>query len=212
MKGHVTRASLRPGSVATILMRAARADGAHALVWSLFEGEERGERTFLYREEAPGCYLIVSTVPPADEAGVWSLETKPYEPSLTTGDRLAFALRVNPAVTVRDGERTRRTDAVMKAKHGLDRAGRRAVDEEAVLSDWLSVRLAARGATLNTAALLAFDVNDRARAGDGRYTRSVADMEGTLTVEDPAAFTSSLFAGYGKARAYGCGLLLVRRI
>ena len=41
-------------------------------------------------------------------------------------------------------------------------------------------------------------------------TFSEIDYEGVLTVADPAKLTAALFTGVGKARSYGCGLMLVR--
>ncbi|MCV6590526.1 MAG: type I-E CRISPR-associated protein Cas6/Cse3/CasE [Marinobacterium sp.] len=38
------------------------------------------------------------------------------------------------------------------------------------------------------------------------------DFEGVLTVTEPEAFTTMLKQGLGKARAFGCGLMMVRRI
>ena len=213
MIGIITRARLRPGAVAAILARDARRDAGHALVWTLFAGQAPGDRRFLYREEGQGPqdgYLIVSTVPPADPEGLWEMRSKPYEPNLSVGDGLRFALRMNPAVTYKDGETSRRADVVMKAKAPLDRAGRRAVDKEALVRDWLASRLAGRGADLDAFALTGWQVRGMGQGGR-RRNLAVADAEGTLTVTEPDAFTDLLFAGIGKARAYGCGLLLVRR-
>ena len=41
---------------------------------------------------------------------------------------------------------------------------------------------------------------------------SALDFSGELTVIDPAAFIVALSKGIGPAKAFGCGLLLVRRI
>ena len=41
---------------------------------------------------------------------------------------------------------------------------------------------------------------------------STVDFQGVLMVTDPEQFKSALFSGIGKAKAFGCGLLLVRRI
>ncbi|MGW7422826.1 type I-E CRISPR-associated protein Cas6/Cse3/CasE [Streptomyces sp. NPDC054813] len=37
-----------------------------------------------------------------------------------------------------------------------------------------------------------------------------AEIKGTLTVTDPKAFVTALTHGIGHARAYSCGLILVR--
>lgn len=48
---------------------------------------------------------------------------------------------------------------------------------------------------------------------DGHRTEfSRLDFEGRLTVTDPDKFRAALFDGIGPAKAFGCGLLLVRRV
>ena len=55
------------------------------------------------------------------------------------------------------------------------------------------------------------------RGPDGKGPRqrpltfSVLDLEGELEVTDPALFLRSLAAGFGRAKAFGCGLMLIRR-
>lgn len=39
----------------------------------------------------------------------------------------------------------------------------------------------------------------------------ILDMTGTLEVTDPAAFLARLAHGFGRAKAFGCGLMLIRR-
>jgi len=39
----------------------------------------------------------------------------------------------------------------------------------------------------------------------------VLDFEGVLTVTDPTRFLAALPQGFGRARAFGCGLMLIRR-
>ena len=38
------------------------------------------------------------------------------------------------------------------------------------------------------------------------------DLRGTGTVTDPAALVHALREGIGKGKAYGCGMLLIRKI
>ena len=53
----------------------------------------------------------------------------------------------------------------------------------------------------------------RVRRGRGRSDAcfSVLDLEGVLEVDDPALFLKALARGFGKAKAWGCGLMLIRR-
>ena len=40
----------------------------------------------------------------------------------------------------------------------------------------------------------------------------VLDLEGILEVRDPERFVAALARGFGRAKAFGCGLMLVRRV
>ena len=40
---------------------------------------------------------------------------------------------------------------------------------------------------------------------------STLDFDGFLTVSDPDAFLAAIAGGFGAAKAYGCGLMLIRR-
>lgn len=205
-KGYITRASIASGSIGQILLRNTRADGAHTLIWSLFEHREKGDRSFLYREESPCSFLIVSQDCPTDNTGVWQLESKPYAPELGEGERLAFILRCNPARTYKSAAGTRRTDAVIHAA----KAGQ--TDRLTALNDWLAPRLEQVGAELLSLEELGWQVRRLSHGAGNRHNVGVADLSGTLSVRMPDSFTQTLFTGFGKAKAYGCGLLLVRRI
>jgi CRISPR system Cascade subunit CasE len=41
---------------------------------------------------------------------------------------------------------------------------------------------------------------------------AVLEFEGVLTVIDPNVFLAALVRGFGRAKAYGCGLMLIARI
>ena len=40
---------------------------------------------------------------------------------------------------------------------------------------------------------------------------STLDFEGVLTVSDPDPLLPAIARGFGAAKAYGCGLMLIRR-
>ena len=40
---------------------------------------------------------------------------------------------------------------------------------------------------------------------------STLDFEGVLTVSDPDTLLPAIARGFGAAKAYGCGLMLIRR-
>ena len=50
---------------------------------------------------------------------------------------------------------------------------------------------------------------DNTRRGGPRF--GGIDLEAGLTLTDPAAFLGRLLGGFGRAKAFGCGLMLIRR-
>lgn len=233
---HLSRARLRVShgealsAIAPILMPAdagARIGHAHRLVWLLFQSEPDKTRDFLWREEGQGRYMILSKQPPSDPSGLFDLDTKDFEPHLAPGDRLSFALRAN-AVVARKGARDatgkesrargKRVDVVMDALHDVpktERAERRVklTDEAARL--WLDGQAARAGFRVLSLAVKSYeriDVADRTRPGRrDRAGIAVLDLEGTLEVTSPETFVDKLARGFGSAKAFGCGLMLIRR-
>ena len=50
----------------------------------------------------------------------------------------------------------------------------------------------------------------RGKSGELRF--STVDFSGSRRVVDPAVLRTALFSGVGHAKAFGCGLLLIRPI
>jgi CRISPR system Cascade subunit CasE len=82
-------------------------------------------------------------------------------------------------------------------------------------TDWLGKRGERAGFSLDKASCVVSAYqqlgNSAKRGGTGELQFSTVDFDGALTVEDPVAFQETLFHGIGTAKAFGCGLLLVRR-
>lgn len=190
----------------------------HKLLWTLFADDADRKRDFLWREAAPGHFLILSERPPEDTHRLFRLSPpKVFAPALTSGDRLAFSLRVNPTIALQTEKnakgQSRRADVVMHAIHQLpaaDRAKARAGAIQQAGAEWLQKRCKANG----------FEIE---RVTADRYTCmkpphrsskmciSTLDLDGILHVTEPKDFTSMLRRGLGRAKAYGCGLMLIRR-
>jgi len=49
------------------------------------------------------------------------------------------------------------------------------------------------------------------RRGDSA-SLGVLDFDGVLKVRDPVLFVASVLKGFGRAKAFGCGLMLIRRV
>lgn len=265
----LSRARLRTGrgeqlsAIAPALLGGSKGDtvgNAHRILWMLFGSQNENEpRDFLWREEVPGRYMILSKRAPSDEHAIFDLHTKEYAPKLAACDRLAFALRANPVVTRKsedarkkgklDGKgrlRGERCDIVMDALHALPKrkngdergkseraqerdartqtAGRAWIEKQAERSGFMLLppRLDEDGKPYLLA--MNYEVIEiprgKTNAGTGewklepqsRYAKfGVLDFEGLIEVTDPAAFLKQLAEGFGKAKAFGCGLMLIKR-
>lgn len=208
---------------------------AHQLLWKLFaDGPER-RRDFVYREMEPGVFITVSARPPQDTGKLWTVQSKPYAPQLHEGERIHFTLRANPMRKTHTADgRQQRHDIVQDARkrwltehdnRRADMPSRHVLAQEAGWH-WFAARAAAIGLALDEADRLLFEVERympcsfaKRRAEHTppgkRKVDSVSvsqlDMAGFATVHDPQALCHALFNGVGSAKAFGCGLLLVRR-
>ena len=209
----------------------ARAGATHRLLWTLFADSPERRRDFLWREESRGglrpgraSFLVLSARPPADRHDLFELDAKPFEPALDPGDRLGFSLRANPVVTRADPRtgHPRRHDVVMDRLRALPKGARADARLAATLGAgraWLADQGARNGfrLPLNAAGepVLRVDGYDQVRVARGRGQKaimfSVLDLEGMLEVVAPDSFLEALARGFGKAKAFGCGLMLIRR-
>lgn len=193
---------------------ARRMDAHHKLLWAAFSDGPDRQRDFLWREDSAGVFFILSARPPLASDLFDPSEVKTFSPALVAGDQLAFTLRANPT---RARKGVGRVDVVMDALHGLpsgDRAKTRMIAAQTAGTEWLTRQGARAGFRL-----VAIEVGDYAtvtlpghrgpRKGQPQF--GVLDMTGVLEVTDPAAFTAQLAQGFGRAKAYGCGLMLIRR-
>ena len=221
----LSRAGLRRdsaaiGSLALLLVpdgEGPRVAAAHRLVWALFADAPDRKRDFLWREEGPGRFMALSAREPAPVPDLFDVRTTPFEPALAVGDRLGFTLRANPVVSRPEapGRRGKRHDVVMDALHpipGPERAAARfGVATEAGLA-WLGRQGAAHGFEPGQVGVDGYETMRVPREAGARPLQfSRLEFTGSLTVTDPAAFLSALATGFGRARAFGCGLMLIRR-
>jgi CRISPR system Cascade subunit CasE len=214
---YMTRATVVEKHAATLLGKGEY--GVHKAVWDLFADTPDRERDFLYRKSAgpAPAFTIVSQRLPLAGHPAWRLASKPYNPDLALGDRLAFSLRANPVRSVRgEDDKQSRHDVVMDLKTRQREApARQSLPElmEEAGKAWLLARAPFWGAEVDPASLRVdgycqwvFYKKER------RVKFSTLDFEGALAVKDPERFLEVLYSGVGPAKAFGCGLLLVRRI
>ena len=192
----------------------------HHLVWSLFaDGSER-RRDFLWREMERGTFLILSERQPRDRHALFEVaEPKPFVPVLAAGDRLRFSLRANPVVRRRVAPHLRSTkhDVVIDALR-MHSVGERAEHRLAVIREqglaWLERQSRSAGfeVSVDDVGIDGYQQHRVSRRGSAPpMSFSTLDFDGMLVVREPAAFLSAVMRGFGASKAYGCGLMLIRR-
>ncbi|MCF1506014.1 type I-E CRISPR-associated protein Cas6/Cse3/CasE [Afifella sp. H1R] len=202
----------------------------HKLLWTVMPESTRragsgNSAVFLWRRlDSQGCFYLLGPEP-TEDSPFFRIESKPFAPAFTTGQRLAFDLRLNATVDRKTGTGAngkalrKRCDVAMdlmqrEEREGRMRRGDRAMRREALAqeaaAEWLSSRAEAAGFALEALTLGGYRA-ERIDRGKGRPgTIGVFDLKGLVSITDPAAFLDRLTTGFGRAKAFGCGLMLVR--
>ncbi|HHT0250318.1 TPA: type I-E CRISPR-associated protein Cas6/Cse3/CasE [Raoultella ornithinolytica] len=182
----------------------------HQWLWELFPGGK--VREFLYRrEELQGAFrfFVLSSEPPV-QRDIFEVQCRPFSPALNVGQMLRFSLRANPTVC----KAGKRHDLLMEAK--------RQVKEQAVGRDiwpyqqkaaleWLSHQGEQNGFFLHKVSVDAYRQQQIRREKSRQIIQfSSVDYSGLLVVSDPEIFLQRLVRGYGKSRAFGCGMMMIK--
>jgi CRISPR system Cascade subunit CasE len=180
---------------------------------------------------------VLSATPPVDDVDseLWTIVTKPFAPKLTAGDRLRFSLRTSPTVAKKASEesRSRGHDRVMDAKQRATKAGTSFEMTSAVQQtgeQWLVAQASRSGfasarervervgddgmldeAGVNLLSVDGYQQHRIARQGAKAIRFSTVELEGVLVVRDPDTFVGSFWQGFGPQKAFGCGLMLLKR-
>lgn len=201
----------------------------HERVWSGFRKQQSAEerRPFLFRADRVvhdshrrAWKVLVQSTKPADWSRLDIIEHEQVGPRLVAlqeGERLRFYLRANVTRASLKGHRfDDLPDEVRRKTRGL----RVAVRQDEALLQWL-VRKADRcGFSLgNAGAEAAGPLNVRIVAkhretwnDGGRHgVHEGVDFEGHLMVTNSALLVEGMTAGFGKAKAFGFGLLSLSR-
>lgn len=193
---------------------AARRSAQHNLLWSVFTDGPDRSRDFLWREERDGSFLTLSARPPAQTDLFEPHRVRDFAPALAPGDQLDFQLRCNATRTKRDGLRV---DVVMDALRAVP-GGARAEARMRLASEEGRAWLARQGEKAGFRVLQAeaADYSTTVLPGHrgprkGQPQFGILDLAGRVEITEPAAFLTQLPLGFGRAKAFGCGLMLIRR-
>lgn len=177
----------------------------HQMIWDLLPKDTTAKRDFLYRRTDEGdipFYYLLSEREPEVKVDYLRCSSHWYEPQLAIGDSLQFSLRVNAVKTPQ-----RPKEIKQRKRFGLLKS-----DE---LHDWLLVQGEKGGFQLQSESLVVENtqIHEVIKPDDpNRRTFTCVDLLGKLQVTDAEVFTREvLFKGLGRSKAFGCGLMLVRR-
>lgn len=183
----------------------------HRALWKLFpdtppeprQSAEQNRQGFLFcidRMQAGhgAVVLLQSNKPPLElNEGVRLLSaTKSFEPVLSDGDVLRFRLTANPVKTIRDVEDgTKKRVPLIEPEHQVD---------------WLKRQLALAADLLDVVPspnppLLFY------KKGSTQGKIVTVTFDGVLRIKNVQAFQNIHQNGLGHAKAFGCGLLLIKR-
>ncbi|HCU23643.1 MAG TPA: type I-E CRISPR-associated protein Cas6/Cse3/CasE [Deltaproteobacteria bacterium] len=188
----------------------------HRRIWKLFPGEPKETRkhfgdsrhNFLFRIEdhAPGRairLLLQSRSAPSPVDGPFLIGSREFQPQPAKGQRLGFSLTANPVKTIQDGQKNSKPEkASDKCRVPLIREE----EQRAWLIRKLKDAAEVEFVDLRPQEPLYFRKDGRA----GKLSRVY--FNGILQVLDPRLFVALLENGIGPAKAFGCGLMLVRRL
>jgi CRISPR system Cascade subunit CasE len=222
----LSRISLRAepsvATLAPILFDASdrhRSEASRRLVWTLFADRDDRTRDFLWREDDARRFYVLSSRPPEDRHDLFSVETKVFKPALSPGDRLVFSLRANATVARPRGDAERagnRDDVVMAALNSVPRDQRAERRKDLIRSEglaWLRRQATVAGFEFDDdgVAVDGYEQLTIRGTGNNAVRLSVIEFDGLLIVREPDIFLAKIVRGFGRGKAFGLGLMLVRR-
>lgn len=198
---------LSPGQLLQLIDRGEYA--MHQWLWELFP--DMAERQFLYRrEELQGAlrFYVLSTQMPMENEIV-EIQSRPFSPLIKAGQRLRFNLRANPTVC----KAGKRHDLLMDVKYQIKESHDKKdiwLEQQKAAQQWL-VRQGERcGFSPIEVSIDAYRQQQASRKSRKMIQFSSVDYAGVLVVNQPDLFLQHLALGYGKSRAFGCGLMLIK--
>lgn len=212
----------------------------HQLLWKLFRDKPDEERDFLFRQDTDRhgipIFYVLSKYPPSSPDNSLIIEPKPYQPKLKSGDRLAFSLRANPVEQIKQErskseqlahaeqrkanklpEKTTKKrinhDVVMHLKKSLTDEEKldysQAELEQQAGEKWLEERAQKNGFRVLSVIAQGYQQH---HFKNRQIKISTLDYDGVLEVTNPELFIEqALYKGIGRSKAFGCGLLMIKR-
>lgn len=181
----------------------------HRVLWSLFPNMERGTTApFMYYMESlnlvKGARVLLqsSIMPITHSDSAYVLATKPFAAHFYVGQRLRYLIHANPTKCISDAQNKPKKRNRGKCRVPLIR--------EVEQHDWLKRKL-------DSAAIIhAVSIRNHApvyfRKGSRAGKIVTATFTGAIEVRDSEQMEIKWKNGIGPAKAFGCGLMLIKQI
>lgn len=197
---------------------------AHQLLWKLFSKQD--ERCFLFREEQSAygspMFYILSKQLPDSLPRLFNVQSKIFEPKIKTGQRLGFKARINPTICKKDEKtgKSKRHDVMMNAKYSMGTVEKDKSDETYLIMkqaalEWIcdNRRQHNWGIEFDSIPdIESYQQHNSQKRANVSVRFSSVDFQGTCIVRDPDVFLNQYVNGFGRAKAFGCGLMLIRKV
>ena len=137
--------------------------------------------------------------------------------------KFGFSIRANPRVTRKSNNPSAKNspkhDIFMDAKKNFKQNNNgdapKGVEWQDLIqetgSEWMNRQGKRLGFSLETGFVNSYQ-QEKLKSKGRNIQFGFADFEGILRVQNPDALRSALYEGMGSSKAFGCGLLLIRRL
>ena len=191
------------------------ANAHHRLVWSVFSDSYARERDFIWRHDGKQCFVTLSSRPPSNSSLFLPHEVKVFEPNLRPGDKLQYVLCVNAVRSHKQKNgRGKRVDIVMDLLHEI-RSGKRAEKRNELAQESAHTWMEKQGSRYGFHTIKTIVENYRTLELERRRNQNarlgILDLKGVIEITDPDIFITAIAQGFGRAKTWGYGLMLIRR-
>jgi CRISPR system Cascade subunit CasE len=198
----------------------------HQNIWALVSRNRKQKRDFLYRVEYDAyqnikhIYLLAPNQI-SSQNNIRIAVSPKYQPQLEMGEFLYFKLRANPIIKRKENGKAKEYGIIMDAKHQFNKNGQN-YQEQFSLNElihdvgikWLVRKGEQHGFSVKQVEVKIDNDCEYTVKPPGKqaFTLRTLDFEGRLKIVNAGRLKKALFEGIGSAKAFGCGLMLVRRI
>ena len=189
----------------------------HKIIWQLFNTNDLPQKRdfiFHYNEDKHEFYIVSPFKPKKTH---WSIiEIKQYDPKLRSNMLLRFKTQVNATIDTKDlfSQKKIRTDVVIHAikvaRHKNQLFSRNELIQSSALN-WLKNREKMGGFLVQHAVASSYQQYQLWKSSKRKLSFSTIELEGMIKVTNPNLFKNILFHGLGRKRAFGYGLMFVKK-